>query len=54
MHTNLDYDLVIKRVHLHYDMKLVAFGIDSKLRLYHTISSVCSILQSLTTYPISN
>ena len=26
--TNLDYDIVIKRLHLYYDMKLVNFGID--------------------------
>ena len=27
--TNQDYDLVIKRLHLYYDMKLVTFGIDN-------------------------
>ena len=27
--TNADYDLVIKRLHLYYDMKLVTFGIDT-------------------------
>ena len=27
--TNSDYDLVIKSLHLYYDMKLVTFGIDS-------------------------
>ena len=27
--TNPDYDLVIKRLHLYYDMKLVTFGIDN-------------------------
>ena len=26
--TNPDYDLVIKRLHLNYNMKLVTFGID--------------------------
>ena len=26
--SNPDYDIVIKRLHLHYDMKLVTFGID--------------------------
>ena len=25
---NPDYDIVIKRLHLYYDMKLVTFGID--------------------------
>ena len=27
--THPDYDLVIKRLHLYYDMKLVTFGIDN-------------------------
>ena len=31
--TNPDYDIVIKRLHLYYDMKLVAFGIDKKRNL---------------------
>ena len=26
--TNTDYDIVIKRLHLYYDIKLVTFGID--------------------------
>ena len=26
--TNPDYDIVIKKLHLYYDMKLVTFGID--------------------------
>ena len=26
--TNPDYDIVIKRLHMYYDMKLVTFGID--------------------------
>ena len=26
--TNPDYDIIIKRLHLYYDMKLVTFGID--------------------------
>ena len=26
--TNPDYDLVIKRLHPYYDMKLVTFGVD--------------------------
>ena len=26
--TNPDYDIVIKRLHLYYDMKLVTFGVD--------------------------
>ena len=31
--TNPDYDLVIKRLHLYYDMKLVTFGIDNDKNL---------------------
>ena len=31
--TNPDYYLVIKRLHLYYDMKLVTFGIDSSNNL---------------------
>ena len=31
--TNHDYDIVIKRLHLYYDMKLLTFGIDEKRNL---------------------
>ena len=31
--TNLHYDIVIKRLHLYYNMKLVTFGIDRKRNL---------------------
>ena len=31
--TNPDYDLVIKRLHLYCDMKLVTFGIDQNRNL---------------------
>ena len=31
--TNPDYDLVIKRLHLYYDMKIVTFGIDKERNL---------------------
>ena len=31
--TNPDYDLVIKRLHIYYDMKLVTFGIDKDRNL---------------------
>ena len=30
---NIDYDLVIKRLYLYYDMKLVMFGIDDQRNL---------------------
>ena len=31
--TNPDYDLVIDRLHLYYDIKLVTFGIDKERNL---------------------
>ena len=31
--TNPEYDIVIKRLHLYYDMKFVTFGIDRKRNL---------------------
>ena len=31
--SNPDYDIVIKRLHLYYDMKLVTFGIDKNQNL---------------------
>ena len=31
--TNPDYDIVIKRLHLYYDMKLVTFGVDKDRNL---------------------
>ena len=31
--TNPDYDLVIERLHLYYDIKLVTFGIDNERNL---------------------
>ena len=31
--SNKDYDLVLTRLYLHYDMKLVTFGIDNKRNL---------------------
>ena len=31
--TNPDYDLVIDRLHLYYDMPLITFGIDKNMNL---------------------
>ena len=31
--TNPDYDLVLDRLHLYYDMQLVTFGIDKDMNL---------------------
>ena len=37
--TNPDYDLVIKRLHPYYDMKLVTFGIDDIHTAIHTAAT---------------
>ena len=29
--TNTDYDIIIKRLHMYYDMKLVTFGINGEI-----------------------
>ena len=39
---NRDYDLVIKRLYLYYDMKLVTFGIDDQRNLNSSIPSICT------------
>ena len=36
--TNPEYDLVLDRVHLYYDMPLITFGVDKDMNLYHSIS----------------
>ena len=58
--TNPDYDIVIKRLHLYYDMKLVTSGIDRRRNLIIQFS-VCiqpytqhpMILYQLETVPVS-
>ena len=47
--TNLEYDIVIKRLHLYYDMKLVTFGIDRKRNL---IIQFPIFLQTYTQQPL--
>ena len=47
--TNPDYDIVIKRLHLYYDMKLVTFGIDKKRNL---IIQFLIFVQSYTQQPL--
>ena len=47
--TNSDYDIVIKRLHLYYDMKLVTFGIDRKRNL---IIQFPVFVQSYTQQPM--
>ena len=57
--TNTDYDIVIKQLHLYYDMKLVTFGIDRKRNLIiqfpifiHPYTQQLLILYQLDTVPI--
>ena len=57
--TNLDYDLVIKRLYLSYDMKLVTFGIDRDKNLIvqfpvfiHPYTQQLLILYQLETVPV--
>ena len=47
--TNPDYDLVIKRLHLYYDMKLVIFGIDRDRNL---IIQLPIFIQPYTQHPL--
>ena len=47
--TNPDYDLVIERLHLYYDMKLVTFGIDKGRNL---IIQFPVFIQSYTQQPL--
>ena len=47
--TNLDYDIVIKRLHLYYDMKLVTFGIDKDKNL---IVQFSVFIQPYTQHPL--
>ena len=57
--TNPEHDIVIKRVHLYYNMKLVTFGIDRKRNLIiqfpifvQPYTKQLSILHQLETVPI--
>ena len=49
--TNPDYDLVIKRLHLYYDLKLVTFGID---RGGNTTSNIHTSIHSTSTSTASD
>ena len=39
--TNQDYELVLNRLYLYYDMKLVTFGIDYQKNLIIQFSCIC-------------
>ena len=57
---NPDYNIVIERLHLYYDMKLVTFGIDKKKKLIHfpifvqPYTEQPLILYQLETFPVPN
>ena len=44
--TNPDYDLVIDKLHLYYDMQLVTFGIDQDKNLIVQFTSVCTTIHT--------
>ena len=46
--TNPDYDIVIKSLHLYYDMRLVTFRIDRKKEPNNIISNFCAVLYTTT------
>ena len=46
--SNPDYDIIIKRLHIYYDMKLVTFGIDKDQKFNNTISNFCTTLYTTT------
>ena len=52
--TSPDYDSVIDRLHLYYNMKLVTFGIEKEKKSYNTISSIYSTIYAAASDIISN
>ena len=52
--TNRVYDLVIKRLYLYYDMKLVTVGIDDQRKLIIQFPSICSTIHPAAFNIISN
>ena len=51
--TNPDYDLVLDRLHLYYDMQLENFSIDKKYESHYTIPSVYTTIHLETINSIS-
>ena len=45
---NPDYDIIIKKLHLYYNMKLVTFGIDRKRNLIIQSLIFCAAIHSST------
>ena len=52
--SNKDYDLVLSRLYLYYDMKLVTFRIGQSKESDCTISCICAIIHSEKTDYVSN
>ena len=50
--TNPDYDLVIDRPHLYYDMHLTTFGIDKKQKSDYTIPGIHTTIYTTATNTI--
>ena len=44
--TNQDYELVLNRLYLYYDMKLVPFGIDYQKNLINSVSLICPTMHT--------
>ena len=51
--TNPDYDLVIDRLHMYYDMQLVTFAL-IKTNIYSTISSIHTTMDTTATDTVSD
>ena len=51
---NKDYDLVIKRLYLYYDMKLVTFGINDQRNLIVQFPVFVHPTYPATTYIVTN
>ena len=52
--SNKDYDLVLTKLYLYYDMKLVTFGMDNQRNLDCTIPCICATIHSEKTDYVSN
>ena len=51
---NLDYDIVTKRLYLHYDMKLVTLSIDRNKKSDNTTSSIHTAIHPATVSTVSD
>ena len=52
--SNPDYDIVIKRLHLYYDMKLVKFGFNKERNLIVQFPVFYTAIITTATYTVSN